>query len=82
MKYWYSKLSENMKDKKREYAKNKYHNISEKKKKAKIKRVSKKKKYRETKEPKSNKQNTFIFQYVYNNCILFNSQKFRIGETP
>ena len=53
-----------------------------KKKEAKIKRVSKKKKYRETKEPKSNKQNTFIFQYVYNNCMLFNSQKLRIGEIP
>ena len=35
MKYWYSKLSENMKDKKGEYAKNKYHNISEKKKRSK-----------------------------------------------
>ena len=31
MKSWYANLSEDMKDKKREYAKNRYHNMSEKK---------------------------------------------------
>ena len=87
MKYWYSKLSENMKDKKGEYAKNKYHNISEKKKKAKIKRVSKKKNIEKQKSLKViNRILLYFNMFITIVCFLTVknsvSEKLRDLQTP
>ena len=88
MKYWYSKLSENMKDKKGEYAKNKYHNISEKKKKKqKLKEYQRKKEIEKQKSLKViNRILLYFNMFITIVCFLTVknsvSEKFRDLQTP